>query len=191
MNSFAAFALATDPPSDTLLDRKPDKKSDPLISVYMKRQILGQAAYQVILCLTMVVLGADKFGLAYREKDNLYNSRLDSSLVFNTFVFCQLFNEINSRVITRKLNVFHRFFKNDIFLGIFFSTAAAQAIIVQFGGEVFKVAQGGLPAFGWMISLVCGVGSLVVGLLIRTVLPAVAEEDKKEGEKGEEMALIR
>ena len=43
MDTFAALALATDPASESLLDRKPDKKTAPLFSVEVYKQILFQS----------------------------------------------------------------------------------------------------------------------------------------------------
>jgi len=54
MDTFAAFALATDPASPVLLNRKSDKKTKPL-SVDMLKQILVQSAYQVVLIVLIVI----------------------------------------------------------------------------------------------------------------------------------------
>ena len=58
-----------------------------------------------------------------------------SSILFNTFVFLQLFNEINSRKIgAYEYNVFKGFFNNMLFLFIIVGTALVQIILVQYGG---------------------------------------------------------
>ena len=51
MDTFAVLALATDPASPALLDRKPDKKTAPLFSSDMYKQIFGQSLYQRIIIL--------------------------------------------------------------------------------------------------------------------------------------------
>ncbi|KAF8972113.1 hypothetical protein BDZ97DRAFT_1752724 [Flammula alnicola] len=48
---FAALALATDPATEQLLDRKPDKKTAPLFSVEMYKMILMQSIYQIVIIL--------------------------------------------------------------------------------------------------------------------------------------------
>ncbi|KAG0154927.1 hypothetical protein PDIDSM_500 [Penicillium digitatum] len=45
MDTFAALALATDPPTPTVLDRRPESKSDPLITLTMWKMIIGQSIY--------------------------------------------------------------------------------------------------------------------------------------------------
>jgi len=53
MDTFAALALATDPATMASLDRKPDRKNAPLITVEMLKMILIQASYQIIVCLVL------------------------------------------------------------------------------------------------------------------------------------------
>ncbi|KAJ2821870.1 plasma membrane calcium, partial [Coemansia sp. 'formosensis'] len=48
MDSFAALALATDPPTDDLLDRLPEKSDAPLITFTMWKNIIGQSVFQVV-----------------------------------------------------------------------------------------------------------------------------------------------
>jgi Ca2+-transporting ATPase len=87
MDTFAALALATDPPTRSLLDRKPDPKSAPLITLRMWKMIIGQAIYQ--LTVTFILYFGGKSILSYhseREEEQL------PALVFNTFVWMQIFN---------------------------------------------------------------------------------------------------
>ena len=88
MDTFAALALATDPPAPSILDRKPDPKSAPLITVNMWKMIIGQAIYQLVVTFVLFFAGASI--LSYQsdhEKAQL------STLVFNTFVWMQIFNQ--------------------------------------------------------------------------------------------------
>ncbi|KAH8917115.1 calcium-translocating P-type ATPase [Atractiella rhizophila] len=62
MDTFAALALATDPATPVVLKRKPDKASDPLISVDMWKMIVGQATYQTICALVLHFAGKAIFG---------------------------------------------------------------------------------------------------------------------------------
>ena len=57
MDTFAALALATDPATRTSLDRKPDRKDAPLISVDMWKMIVTQALYQIVVCLVLHFAG--------------------------------------------------------------------------------------------------------------------------------------
>lgn len=60
---------------------------------------------------------------------------------------------------------------NRLFLFIIALTIAIQIVLVEFAGSIFKVDPAGLGATGWIISVVCGAGSLIVGFLVRTLPP--------------------
>lgn len=90
MDTFAALALATDPPTRSVLDRKPDRKSAPLITVRMAKMILGQAIAQLAITFVLHFAGRSLMGYDNSEEDK----KQLSTLVFNTFVWLQIFNEI-------------------------------------------------------------------------------------------------
>ncbi|OAD07131.1 hypothetical protein MUCCIDRAFT_19942, partial [Mucor lusitanicus CBS 277.49] len=158
MDTFAALALATDPPTEELLQRGPESRSSPLITFKMWKMIIGQAIFQIVV--TIVLLYSDV--LHYQSNDPILQT-----IVFNTFVFCQIFNEINCRRIDSKLNVFHNIFANKFFLSIFFFCIALQAIIVNFGGAAFQVTP--IDGVAWAISLVVGLLALPIGVIIRLI----------------------
>lgn len=86
MDTMAALALATDPPTPSILNRKPDPKSAPLISITMWKMIIGQAIYQ--LTVTLVLYFGGNTILSYQGDET---TKL-STVVFNTFVWMQIFN---------------------------------------------------------------------------------------------------
>lgn len=51
-----------------------------------------------------------------------------NSMVFNTFIFAQVFNEINSRKIRDEYNIFERFLENNIFISVIIITIALQCL---------------------------------------------------------------
>lgn len=57
MDTFASLALATEPPTETLLLRKPYGRNKPLISRTMMKNILGHAVYQLTLIFTLLFVG--------------------------------------------------------------------------------------------------------------------------------------
>ncbi|KIL58739.1 hypothetical protein M378DRAFT_86043 [Amanita muscaria Koide BX008] len=159
MDTFAALALATDPASEALLDRKPDEKMAPLFSTDMYKMILFQSTYQIIITLIFHFLGSRILGLD--------NSAVVQTLVFNAFVFAQIFNSINCRRLDRKLNVFEGISKNYYFIAVTLIEIVVQILIVFVGGTAFQVTR--LPGREWGISIALGVGSLPVGVLTRLV----------------------
>ncbi|NXA58126.1 AT2B2 ATPase, partial [Mohoua ochrocephala] len=59
MDTFASLALATEPPSESLLLRKPYGRNKPLISRTMMKNILGHAVYQLTLIFTLLFVGEE------------------------------------------------------------------------------------------------------------------------------------
>lgn len=89
MDTFAALALATDPPTPSILNRKPDPKSAPLITLNMWKMIIGQAIYQLIVTLVLNFAGNDILG--YKTEPE--QSQLET-LIFNAYVWMQIFNQL-------------------------------------------------------------------------------------------------
>ncbi|NWV41767.1 AT2B2 ATPase, partial [Grantiella picta] len=54
MDTFASLALATEPPTEALLLRKPYGRNKPLISRTMMKNILGHAVYQLAIIFTLL-----------------------------------------------------------------------------------------------------------------------------------------
>lgn len=161
MDTFAALALATDPASPALLDRKPDKQTAPLFSVDMYKQIFLQSVYQIIVILLFHFLGIKILGLA----DTSGNDTVVQTLVFNAFVFAQIFNSVNSRRLDRKLNIFEGIPNNWYFMIITLIEIAVQVVIVFIGGTAFQVTR--IGGREWGISLALGFVSIPLGALIR------------------------
>jgi Ca2+-transporting ATPase len=116
MDTFAALALATDPASEKLLERKPDRKTAPLFSVDMYKMILMQSVYQVIIILVFHFRGVSF--LFPNSTNSEEDQKIVKTLVFNAFVFAQIFNSINCRRLDNKLNIFEGIFRNRYFIAI-------------------------------------------------------------------------
>lgn len=72
-----------------------------------------------------------------------------------------------------KVNVFKGLFSNPYFYGILLTTAVLQVLIVQFGSYAFKVANGGLSAELWAVSMILGAGSIPVQQVINVIFNVV------------------
>jgi Ca2+-transporting ATPase len=119
-DNFAALALAADPASPVLLHRKPNKKTDPLFTVDMTKQILGQAVYQITMILIFHFLGPQILGFRRTDEYILQenNDGVVRTIIFNAFVFAQIFNSFNCRRLDRKLNVFEGMTRNWYFMAV-------------------------------------------------------------------------
>ncbi|XP_063792394.1 plasma membrane calcium-transporting ATPase 3 isoform X4 [Pseudophryne corroboree] len=168
MDTFASLALATEPPTESLLLRKPYGRNKPLISRTMMKNILGHAAYQLVIIFTLLFAGEIFFDIDSGRNAPLHSPPSEHyTIIFNTFVMMQLFNEINARKIHGERNVFDGIFANPIFCSIVLGTFGVQILIVQFGGKPFSCSP--LNAQQWLWCLFVGVGELVWGQLISTV----------------------
>ncbi|XP_059687062.1 plasma membrane calcium-transporting ATPase 4 isoform X4 [Gavia stellata] len=168
MDTFASLALATEPPSESLLLRKPYGRNKPLISRTMMKNILGHAVYQLTIIFTLLFAGEKFFDIDSGRNAPLHSPPTEHyTIVFNTFVMMQLFNEINARKIHGERNVFESIYRNPIFCTVVLGTFAAQIIIVEFGGKPFSCS--GLTLSQWFWCIFIGVGELLWGQLICTV----------------------
>ncbi|XP_077133401.1 plasma membrane calcium-transporting ATPase 2 isoform X8 [Ranitomeya variabilis] len=168
MDTFASLALATEPPTESLLLRKPYGRNKPLISRTMMKNILGHGVYQLTLIFTLLFVGEDIFNIDSGRNAPLHSPPSEHyTIIFNTFVLMQLFNEINARKIHGEHNVFDGIFRNPIFCAIVLGTFAIQIVIVQFGGKPFSCAPLQLDQWMWCIFL--GFGELVWGQVIASI----------------------
>ncbi|XP_070789774.1 plasma membrane calcium-transporting ATPase 2 isoform X1 [Pituophis catenifer annectens] len=168
MDTFASLALATEPPTESLLLRKPYGRNKPLISRTMMKNILGHAVYQLTLIFTLLFVGEKMFMIDSGRNAPLHSPPSEHyTIIFNTFVMMQLFNEINARKIHGERNVFDGIFRNPIFCTIVLGTFAVQIVIVQFGGKPFSCSP--LELDQWMWCVFIGLGELVWGQVIATI----------------------
>ncbi|CAG8559832.1 9887_t:CDS:2 [Ambispora leptoticha] len=161
MDTLAALALATDPPTEELLNRKPEARNAPLISPNMWKMIIGQSIFQLVITLTLLYAGSEILNYRKDQQAEL------QSLIFNTFVFLQIFNEVNCRRLDNKLNIFKNVFTNKFFMVIFVIICVGQILIVQLGGAAFQVQS--LNGSQWAISLGLGFLSIPFGVIIRLI----------------------
>uniref|UniRef100_A0A3B1IJX8 Calcium-transporting ATPase n=1 Tax=Astyanax mexicanus TaxID=7994 RepID=A0A3B1IJX8_ASTMX len=168
MDTFASLALATEPPTESLLMRRPYGRNKPLISSTMTKNILGHGIYQLIIIFTLLFVGEQIFDIDSGRNAPLHSPPSEHyTIIFNTFVMMQLFNEINARKIHGERNVFDGIFRNPIFCSIVLGTFAIQIVIVQFGGKPFSCSPLDLEKWMWCVFL--GLGELVWGQVISTV----------------------
>uniref|UniRef100_A0A673JFZ9 Calcium-transporting ATPase n=1 Tax=Sinocyclocheilus rhinocerous TaxID=307959 RepID=A0A673JFZ9_9TELE len=168
MDTFASLALATEPPTESLLLRKPYGRNKPLISRTMMKNILGHAVYQLTIIFTLLFAGEKMFDIDNGRYAPLHAPPSEHyTIVFNTFVMMQLFNEINARKIHGERNVFEGIFNNMIFCTIVFGTFVIQIVIVQFGGKPFSCV--GLSIEQWLWCILLGFGCLLWGQIISSI----------------------
>ncbi|XP_046896979.1 plasma membrane calcium-transporting ATPase 3a isoform X2 [Hypomesus transpacificus] len=189
MDTFASLALATEPPTEALLLRKPYGRNNPLISLTMMKNILGHGVYQLIIIFTLLFAGEKIFNIDSGRNAPLHSPPSEHyTIIFNTFVLMQLFNEINARKIHGERNVFDGIFSNPIFCSIVLGTFLMQFVIVQFGGKPFSCAPLNLEQ--WLWCLFVGLGELLWGQVITTVPTSQLKCLKEAGHGSDEDEVI-
>eukprot|EP01060_Flectonema_neradi_P013610 TRINITY_DN2034_c2_g1_i1.p1 TRINITY_DN2034_c2_g1~~TRINITY_DN2034_c2_g1_i1.p1 ORF type:complete len:1142 (+),score=272.42 TRINITY_DN2034_c2_g1_i1:43-3426(+) len=147
MDTMAALALSTENPDDeALLSRPPTYRDSPLISYKMRRFVLGNAIFMILVLHLLIFSGEELFetkhdytgldrspeALDDHDEDNLTRLR---TVVFNTYIYMQVINWFHARKLYDEKNPFEGFGRSKFFLPIVLFTAAFQAFMVE-------VAQG-------------------------------------------------
>ncbi|KAJ9695896.1 hypothetical protein PVL29_011059 [Vitis rotundifolia] len=164
MDTLGALALATEPPNDALMKRPPVGRSVSFITKTMWRNIIGQSIYQLIVIGVISVYGKRLLRLSGSDASDIIDT-----FIFNTFVFCQLFNEINSRDI-EKINIFRGMFDSWIFIIVMVCTVAFQIIIVELLGTFASTVPQSWQL--WILSILIG----AVGMPLAVVLKCIPVE---------------
>ncbi|XP_073030933.1 calcium-transporting ATPase 1-like [Primulina eburnea] len=161
MDTLGALALATEPPNDDLMRRQPVGRKGNFISNVMWRNILGQSIYQFVVIWYLQTSGKSVFYLDGENSDTILNT-----LIFNSFVFCQVFNEISSREM-EKINVFKGILNNYVFVGVLSCTVLFQVIIVQFLGTFANTYP--LTMRQWSTSILLGFLGMPIAAAIKMI----------------------
>ena len=168
MDTFAALALATELPTEELLNRGPSRRDESLISTIMLRNILGQTFYQFSMLMFLVFQGYRYFNVPNGiDLGDGASPTVHYTMVFNVFVMMQVFNEFNARKINNEWNVFSHIFDNYLFWVIIIGTIIVQLIIVEIGGEVMNTTTLSWGQIG--MSILFGFLGLIYQQLVRTV----------------------
>ncbi|KAL3683654.1 hypothetical protein R1sor_001676 [Riccia sorocarpa] len=171
MDTLGALALATEPPTDDLMEKTPVGRTEPLITNIMWRNLFGQALYQITVLLVLDFAGTSVLNLNYtgQSKNNderSQNDEVKNTIIFNAFVFCQIFNEVNSRKPEKK-NIFEGLHRNYLFVGIVLVEVIFQFVIVQFLTRFATTTA--LNGREWGICIAIGAVSWPLGFLIKFI----------------------
>jgi Ca2+-transporting ATPase len=161
MDTFAALALASLPPSAIVMKDKPRKTTDFIISKAMWKSILGVGVFFVILLLGFVqyfkhadITSLTDFSLA-EYFANYFNfsignglSPYELSLFFTIFVLLQFWNMFNAKAFMTGKSSFANLKNSTGFIVIAVVILVGQLVIVTIGGEMFNVVP--LQLMDWM-----------------------------------------
>lgn len=161
MDTLGALALATEPPNNDLMKRMPVGRKGNFISNVMWRNVLGQSSYQFVIIWYLQTRGKAAFQLDGPNSDLILNT-----LIFNSFVFCQVFNEISSREM-EKINVFKGILKNYVFVAVISCTVIFQIIIIEFLGMFANTHP--LSLKQWIVSVFFGFLGMPIAAAVKMI----------------------
>ena len=154
MDTFAALALATEPPNPKVMEESPRSPEAFIISPTMyKNIVLVGLSFLVILTGFLLYIGQDN-----------QISDYELSLFFSFFVMLQFWNLFNARCLGLDKSAFANVIKNRGFVLIASMILLGQILIIQFGGEMFRTVP--LSLKDWLLiiggtSIVLWIGEIV------------------------------
>lgn len=156
MDTFAALALASIPPSASVMQEKPRKRTDFIISRAMQLNIFGVGLLFASVLMGMLIYfeTADGTPLTVREL----------TIFFTFFVMLQFWNLFNARVFGTTDSAFKGITKSYGMELIVLAILGGQFLIVQWGGAVFRTEPLDALTWCWIVgatSLVLWVGELI------------------------------
>lgn len=160
MDTFAAMALASLPPSREVMKDKPRKPSEFIISKSMGRSILG-CGFMFFAIMLVFLIWCERHGVG---------SIIDVhelTLFFTTFVMLQFWNLFNAKCLGSTHSAFHNLRHDGGLLLVLLLIFCGQWLIVTFGGRMFRTQP--LSAEEWLIITVATSGVLIAGELWRAI----------------------
>ena len=154
MDTFAALALASLPPSREVMKDKPRKQTDFIITRGMAKGIVGiGVAFFAVLFAFLIHCN--------QSADDLHIHEL--SLFFTTFVMLQFWNLFNAKAFGSNHSAFHAFTNDNGLLLVLLIILGGQCLIVTFGGKMFRTDP--LSLQEWLViiastSLVLWIGEI-------------------------------
>ncbi|KAL4422348.1 hypothetical protein ABPG75_008545, partial [Micractinium tetrahymenae] len=160
MDSLASLALATEPPDTRLLAVPPFSQEHEFVDPRTPtvKHIAGQAAYQLAVLYGLIFYAPALLGIP--DHSAVQGPSEHYTLVFNTFVFMQLFNQMNARKILDSSDAWEGLANAKWFQCILGSELLLQILIVQFGGSWFHTHP--LDAREWAVCVGLGATTLLL-----------------------------
>ena len=154
----------------------------------------------VLVLVILLFFGEYMWDIPYAKADGFYdvngvpqNKVIHYTILFNTFIFMQIFNEFNCRMVgPKQFNVFANLLNNWYFIGVVGGTIALQLFFVEYAGQLMRVAP--LTEQQNFACIIWGASTLLVSALLKMVpdqwtkkISIKINEDAAEGESGDKI----
>ncbi len=175
MDTFAAMALASLPPSAEVMKSKPRRQTD---------FILTHRIQWAIIVVGLLMFAPMLAFLVWCEREMGANAGMDVhelTLFFTTFVMLQWWNLLNAKALGSDHSAFHQLLSDRTLLLVMLLVLVGQWFIVTFGGEMFRVTPLSLKEWGAIILVTSPV--LWIGEILR-LLKKSPSPSLPRGERG-------
>jgi Ca2+-transporting ATPase len=163
MDTFAALALASEPPDWSVM-RKPPRDPESFIVTPPKAKFIFTVGGIFLALFLVLVLGFKK---EFPMEAETTVGRHNLSLFFTTFVFLQFWNLFNARTLGKNASALSRLKESRMFILIAVVIALGQVAITQLGGEIFRTSPLNLKE--WII-IVAGTSFVLwIGEIVRLI----------------------
>jgi Ca2+-transporting ATPase len=173
MDTFAAMALASLPPTPSVMLEKPRSRSSFIISHPMWQHILGVGLtfFVVLLALLLYlenfnVTSLSSFFSAAPNHDVLSLTPYELTIFFSVFVFLQFWNLFNARAFATGRSALHMEDCGEFML-VLIMILVGQILIVELGGALFNVVS--ISLIDWLIIIIGTSPVLLLGELQRAL----------------------
>jgi len=202
MDSLASLALATELPTDELLKRPPYRKHEYIISRKMVKHIVGQAIFQSTVLFVFIFAGPSfimeeenmpqPFTSIKSEEGYILSGMLEEidleplyikykhitpsrhlSIIFNMFVWMQIFNMLCARKINDEINFLEGMHTNFMFIGVVIFIIGLQVFVCcawTFEPTLslaFSIHLRGLTQGHWIICIVTGLVTFPINFALK------------------------
>ena len=167
MDTLAAIAFGLEPPRPEAMSQKPKSAKEPFLTKTMLSNVIVLGFY--FIGLILLVQATDILGLdAYSDKVSPAKFALmKASVVFNCYVWFQIFHMFNARSVMAGKSAFDNISKSRSFFAIMAFVAFMQLALTQFGGVALNTAP--LPFAVWCKVILLGSTAVLVGEVLRFV----------------------
>ncbi len=151
MDTLGGLAFSGEAPLEEYMQEPPKRRDEPILSPYMKNQIIVTGGFTMVLCI--LFLNSEFLRRLFHYEETPLHLL---TAFFALFIFCGVFNSCNAR--THRLKLFSGLRKNPLFGGIMLMIVCIQILMIYFGGDLFRTVGLTLP----QLLLVIGTAFLVV-----------------------------
>jgi Ca2+-transporting ATPase len=129
----------------------------------MWKHVLGQGLFQTALLLLLTLHPQGHVWLLAPEHAGLQHN----TMIFNVFVWCQMWNMFNCRRVHDETDVFADVLSSKLLTNILLVIGVGQFVIITFCGELASTVP--LSFDQWVLSIVLGASALPLGSVLRSL----------------------